>query len=86
MESQTALEYPTITMRDRAVEHLLDANTQLRGNCDLLTVPQHLDFLAHLNANTSVDVHQWQMQQDRAPCARTDQQVVRFLKGYIPGL
>ncbi|CAG8159348.1 unnamed protein product [Penicillium nalgiovense] len=88
-QKPTALEYPTETLKDHAVEHLLDANTQLVGYCDLFMGPQHLDFLVHLDTNDLVNVYRWRMQQEHALRARTnesmtDEQVVQFVEGYMP--
>lgn len=88
LQKQTVLEYPTETLRDHAVEHLLDVNTQLRGYCDLFMGPQHLNFLVHLDTDDLVNVYRWRMQQEHALRARTnesmaDEQVVQFVKGYM---
>lgn len=88
-QKQTALEYPTETLKDHAVEHLLDANAQLRSYCDLFMGPQHLDFLVHLDTDDLVNVYRWRMQQEHALRARTnesmtDEKVVQFVKGYMP--
>ncbi|KAJ6124186.1 hypothetical protein N7471_011503 [Penicillium samsonianum] len=89
LQRHTTLEYPTETLKDHAVEQLLDANTQLRGYCDLFMGPQHFNFLVHLDTNDLVNVYRWRMQQEHALRARTnesmtDEQVVQFVKGYMP--
>lgn len=81
--------YPTETLKDHALEHLLEANTNLRGYCDLFMGPQHLDFLVHLDTNDLVNVYQWRMQQEHALRQRTnesmtDEEVIQFVKGYMP--
>ncbi|KAJ5529557.1 hypothetical protein N7527_002950 [Penicillium freii] len=88
LQKQSELEYPTETLRDHAVEHLLDVNTQLCRYCDLFMGPQHLDFLVHLDTDDLVNVYRWRMQQEHALRARTnesmtDEQVVQFVKGYM---
>ncbi|CAG7979236.1 unnamed protein product [Penicillium salamii] len=81
--------YPTETLKDHALEHLLEANTNLRCYCDLFMGPQHLDFLVHLDTNDLVNVYQWRMQQEHALRQRTnesmtDEEVIQFVKGYMP--
>ncbi|CAG8324748.1 unnamed protein product [Penicillium salamii] len=81
--------YPTETLKDHALEHLLEANTNLNGYCDLFMGPQHLDFLVHLDTNDLVNVYQWRMQQEHALRQRTnesmtDEEVIQFVKGYMP--
>ncbi|KAJ9481981.1 hypothetical protein VN97_g11472 [Penicillium thymicola] len=66
-QKQIGLEYPTGTLRDHAVEHLLDVNTQLCGYCNLFFIgPQHLNFLVHLDTDDLVNVYRWRMQQEHA--------------------
>ncbi|KAJ5474426.1 hypothetical protein N7475_003992 [Penicillium sp. IBT 31633x] len=89
LKKQNASGYPTETLKDHAVEHLLEANTQLRGYCDLFMGPQHLDFLVHLDTDNLVNVYEWRIQQEHALRAHasesmTDEQVVQFVKGYMP--
>ncbi|CAI7670253.1 unnamed protein product [Penicillium bialowiezense] len=82
--------YPTETLRDHAVEHLLEANANLRGYCDLFMGPQHLDFIVHLDTDDLVNVYQWRIQQEHALRQRTnesmtDEEVIRFVKGSAEG-
>ncbi|KAJ5336793.1 uncharacterized protein N7506_004815 [Penicillium brevicompactum] len=81
--------YPTETLKDHAIEHLLQANTKLRSYCDLFMGPQHLDFIVHLDTDDLVNVYQWRIQQEhalrqRANESMSDEEVIRFVKGYMP--
>ncbi|KAJ5865017.1 uncharacterized protein N7529_006933 [Penicillium soppii] len=81
--------YPTETLKEHAVEHLLEANAKLRGYCDLFMGPRHLDFLVHLDSDDLANVYQWRVQQEHALRQRacesmTDEDVVQFVKSYMP--
>ncbi|CAG8256573.1 unnamed protein product [Penicillium olsonii] len=82
-------DYPTETLRDHSLEHLLEANTNLRSYCDLFMGPQHFDFIVHLDTTDLANVYQWRIQQEHALRQRTnesmtDEEVIRFVKGYMP--
>lgn len=81
--------YPTKTLKGHSVEDLLEANTHLRDYCELFMGPRHLDFLVHLDTDDLLNVYQWRLQQEHALRRRvgesmTDEEVVRFVKGYMP--
>ncbi|KAJ5103900.1 hypothetical protein N7532_004429 [Penicillium argentinense] len=86
---QIPTKYPTKTLKEHAIEHLLQVNKNLRQYCDLFMGPQHFDFLVHLDTNDLVNVYEWRIQQEHALRQRTssgmtDDQVVAFVKGYMP--
>lgn len=81
--------YPTETLKDHEVDHVLEVNANLKRYCDLFMGPQHLDFLVHLDTDDLVNVYQWRIQQEQALRERTnegmsDDEVFKFVKGYMP--
>jgi D-glycerate 3-kinase len=89
LHKQCTSVYPTETLGCHAVKYLLEANWKLRGYCDLFMGPQHLDFLVHLDTDDLVNVYQWRIQQEhalrqRASESMSDEEVVRFVKRYMP--
>ncbi|KAJ6008931.1 hypothetical protein N7522_003947 [Penicillium canescens] len=81
--------YPTKTLKEHALEHLLGVNEKLRQYCDQFMGPQHLDFIFHLDTLSLVNVYEWRMQQEHALLERTGEsmtveEVVRFVRGYMP--
>jgi D-glycerate 3-kinase len=81
--------YPTKTLKEHALEHLLGVNEKLRQYCDQFMGPHHLDFVFHLDTLSLVNVYEWRMQQEHALLERTgesmtDEEVVRFVRGYMP--
>ncbi|KAJ5624498.1 hypothetical protein N7510_000807 [Penicillium lagena] len=88
-KSGTKTEYPIVTLGDHKLEHLVQANDSLRHYCDSFMGPRHLDFLVHLDTNDLVNVYQWRIQQEHALReikneGMTDEQVVDFVRGYMP--
>ncbi|KAJ5115256.1 hypothetical protein NUU61_001015 [Penicillium alfredii] len=86
---QPATEFPTETLREHAVEHLWGVNANLRRYCELFMGPRHFDYLVHLDTDELGNVYQWRIQQEHALRARrndgmTDEEIVRFVKGYMP--
>jgi D-glycerate 3-kinase len=59
-------KYPTETLQNHAIEHLLRVNMQLRDYCDVFMGPQHLDCLVHLDTDDLVNVYEWRIQQEHA--------------------
>ena len=89
LQKESISEYPTETLKDHTVEHLLEANAKLRGYCDLFMGTRHLHFLVHLDTDDLVNVYQWRIQQEhalrqRASESMTDEEVIQFVKGYMP--
>ncbi|KAJ5584648.1 uncharacterized protein N7459_004448 [Penicillium hispanicum] len=89
-QSQKTGQYPTETLQDHAIEHLLEVNNNLRQYCELFMGPQHFDFLVHLDTDDLINVYEWRVQQEHALRQRkngggmTDDEVVEFVKGYMP--
>ncbi|CAI7677633.1 unnamed protein product [Penicillium manginii] len=83
-----SVKYPTETLKEHSIEHLLRVNENLRQYCDLFMGPRHFDFLVHLDTDDLVNVYEWRVQQEHALRARTnsgmtDEEVVNFVKGYM---
>ncbi|KAJ5761083.1 hypothetical protein N7520_008239 [Penicillium odoratum] len=81
--------FPTATLKEHVLEHLLEVNENLRQYCELFMGPKHFDYLVHLDTNDLVNVYQWRVQQEHALWNRkargmTDEEVVEFVKGYMP--
>ncbi|KAJ5178808.1 hypothetical protein N7492_002018 [Penicillium capsulatum] len=79
---------PTETLRNHALEHLVLVNGNLRRYGELFMGPRHFDFLVHLDTDDLVNVYEWRMQQERALRLRgggamSDEEVVRFVEGYM---
>ncbi|CAI7605089.1 unnamed protein product [Penicillium pancosmium] len=83
-----SVKYSTETLKDHSVENLLWVNGNLRQYYDLFMGPRHFDYLVHLDTDDLVNVYEWRIQQEHALLARTnsgmtDEEVVRFVKGYM---
>jgi D-glycerate 3-kinase len=81
--------YPTKTLKEHALEHLLGVNEKLRQYCDQFMGSRHLDLLLHLDTLSLVTVYKWRIQQEHALREQTghgmtDEEVIRFVKGYMP--
>ncbi|KAJ6093402.1 hypothetical protein N7486_008691 [Penicillium sp. IBT 16267x] len=81
--------YPTDTLKEHAIVHLLGVNDSLRQYCELFMGPSHFDYLVHLDTDDLVNVYEWRMEQERAlrqykGAGMTDEEVVDFVKGYMP--
>ncbi|KAF9249635.1 hypothetical protein DTO006G1_6705 [Penicillium roqueforti] len=81
--------YPTNTLKEHAIEHLLGVNASLQQYCELFMGPRHFDYLLHLDTDKLVNVYEWRVQQEHALRQQkgkgmTDAEVVRFVKGYMP--
>lgn len=81
--------YPTETLKEHAIEHLLGVNASLQQYCELFMGRRHFDYLVHLDTDDLVNVYEWRMQQERTlrqqkGSGMTDAEVVRFVKGYMP--
>lgn len=83
-----SVKYPTETLKEHSVENLLRVNENLRQYYNLFMGPRHFDYLVHLDTDDLVNVYEWRIQQEHALRARTnsgmtDEEVVRFVKGYM---
>ncbi|KAJ5676137.1 hypothetical protein N7462_009034 [Penicillium macrosclerotiorum] len=81
--------YLTETLRDHAVESLLQVNSNLREYSEMFMGSRHFDFLVHLDTDDLVNVYEWRIQQEHALRKRTnrgmtDEAVVKFVRGYMP--
>ncbi|GKZ26553.1 hypothetical protein AbraIFM66951_002610 [Aspergillus brasiliensis] len=77
------------TLGEHELEHLLKVNENLRQYCELFMGPQNFDFLVHLDTDDLVNVYEWRLQQEHAlrekkKGAMSDEEVVQFVKGYMP--
>lgn len=81
--------YPTDTLKEHDVEHLLGVNESLRQYCELFMGPKHFNYLLHLDTDNLASVYEWRMDQERAlrqykGAGMTDEEVIKFVKGYMP--
>ncbi|GKZ79536.1 hypothetical protein AnigIFM56816_003735 [Aspergillus niger] len=77
------------TLGEHKLEHLLKVNENLRQYCELFMGPQNFDFLIHLDTDDLINVYGWRLEQEHAlrekkKGAMSDEEVVRFVKGYMP--
>lgn len=89
LQAQMPSKYPTQTLKDHTIEDLLQVNNSLRQYCEMFMGPQHFDYLIHLDTDDLVNVYKWRVQQEHALWqvknqGMTDEEVVRFVKGYMP--
>ncbi|KAJ5644583.1 hypothetical protein N7507_010594 [Penicillium longicatenatum] len=81
--------YPTDTLKEHAIEHLLGVNESLAQYCEMFMGPDHFDYLVHLDTDDLVNVYEWRMEQEHAlrrykGAGMTDEEVIKFVKGYMP--
>lgn len=89
LQTQTMSKYPTQTLKDHAIEDLLEVNNNLRQYCEMFMGRRHFDYLVHLDTDDLVNVYEWRVQQEHALWrmknqGMTDDEVVKFVKGYLP--
>ncbi|RAH59051.1 D-glycerate 3-kinase-like protein [Aspergillus piperis CBS 112811] len=77
------------TLGEHELEHLLQVNKNLRQYCELFMGPQNFDFLVHLDTDDLINVYGWRLEQehalrDKKKGAMSDEEVIRFVKGYMP--
>ncbi|KAJ4135018.1 hypothetical protein NW768_004628 [Fusarium equiseti] len=88
-EAQQSEEWSlTNTLANHELEHLLLINENLRRYHNTFAGPQHFDGFLHLSTDKLVQVYEWRLGQERAlrqhKPGMTDEQVVKFVKGYMP--
>ncbi|KAF5586272.1 ATP-binding protein pantothenate kinase [Fusarium pseudoanthophilum] len=88
-EAQQSEEWAlTNTLASHDLSHLLLINENLRRYCETFAGPQHFDGFLHLSTDKLVQVYEWRLGQERALRQRkpgmTDEQVIKFVKGYMP--
>jgi D-glycerate 3-kinase len=81
---------PAQTLATHKLEHLRLVNENLRRYCEKFMGPAHFDYLLQLNPQDVMYIYDWRLQQEHAMKAvkgsgMTDEQVVRFVEGYMPG-
>ncbi|TDZ28518.1 putative kinase mug58 [Colletotrichum spinosum] len=79
----------TTTLASHRLEHLLLINTNLGRYCESFMGPWRFDAFLHLSTDQLVNVYHWRLDQERAlrekkGAGMTDQEVVRFVQGYMP--
>lgn len=77
------------TLAEHELSHLLLMNENLERYCELLTGPQHYDGFLQLSTDNLIYVYEWRLSQEKAMRKHklggmTDEQVVEFVKGYMP--
>ncbi|KAI1038704.1 hypothetical protein LB503_007751 [Fusarium chuoi] len=88
-EAQQSEEWAlTNTLASHDLSHLLLINQNLRRYCETFAGPQHFDGFLHLSTDKLVQVYEWRLGQERAlrqhKPGMTDDQVIKFVKGYMP--
>ncbi|KAJ4308991.1 hypothetical protein N0V84_011760 [Fusarium piperis] len=78
----------TNTLADHDISHLDLINANLSRYCDSFTGPRHFDGFLHLSTDKLVHVYEWRLDQEKAlrrhKTGMTDEQVTRFVRGYMP--
>ncbi|KAF6825225.1 d-glycerate 3-kinase [Colletotrichum plurivorum] len=79
----------TTTLAGHALEHLLLVNKNLGRYCESFMGPWRFDAFLHLSTDQLVNVYHWRLGQEKALWAKkgagmTDDQVIRFVQGYMP--
>jgi D-glycerate 3-kinase len=82
--------YSTTTLAKHSLDHLRIINKNLRRYCETFTGPSNFDYFIHLDADKLVNVYEWRIEQEHAlkrekGVGMTDEQVIRFVQGYMPG-
>lgn len=81
--------FSTNTLALHSLEHLQAVNANLRRYCETFMGPDAFDSFVHLDTDDLVNVYRWRMEQEAKlrqvkGTGMTDEQVVRFVKGYMP--
>jgi D-glycerate 3-kinase len=79
-----------LTLADHRLSHLLEINENLKRYCETFMGPQYFDFMIHIDTEDLGNVYHWRLQQEHAMIAKkgtgmSDEGVVAFVKGYMPG-
>ncbi|KAF4454943.1 hypothetical protein F53441_2600 [Fusarium austroafricanum] len=88
-EAQQSEEWAlTNTLATHDLGHLLLINENLGRYCEAFSGPQHFDGFLHLSTDKLVQVYEWRLGQEKAlrehKPGMTDEQVIKFVKGYMP--
>jgi D-glycerate 3-kinase len=87
---ETDRRMATDTLADHDVEHLTVLNDALNRYCDRFMGPEHFDCLVHLDTRSLKTVYAWRLDQEealkkRTGCGMSEEEVLRFVRGYMPG-
>ncbi|USP76820.1 uncharacterized protein yc1106_04094 [Curvularia clavata] len=80
---------PINTPAQHSVSHLLEVNEYLKRYCDSFMGPKHFDFFIHIDTEDLRNVYMWRLEQEsklreEKGEGMTDEQVRRFVDGYMP--
>jgi D-glycerate 3-kinase len=81
--------FSTITLSRHSLEHLRTVNANLRRYNDTFMKPSNFSYLVHLDTDRLVNVYTWRLDQEyqlrlSKGTGMTDEEVVRFVQGYMP--
>jgi D-glycerate 3-kinase len=81
---------PSCTLQNHSIKHLKRINENLGRYCDTFMGPQNFNYFIHLDAMNLMDIYKWRIEQEHALRATkgmgmTDEQVIKFVEGYMPG-
>lgn len=82
--------YPTETLGEFALEHLQAVNGNLRAYNEAFMGPERFDFFVHLDTDDLENVYRWRVDQEHALVrargeGMSDEAVIAFVRGYMPG-
>jgi D-glycerate 3-kinase len=80
----------TCTLSQHRIDHLQQLNKSLQVYNEAFMGPEHFDGLLHLTTEELQNVYRWRLDQEHALITRTgsgmsDQEVIQFVQGYMPG-
>ena len=87
--SNSKSEFPTETLADLELQHLLQVNSYLESYNDLFMASKNFNFFIHLDTKDLQNVYRWRLGQEHhlwrlKGQGMTDEAVVSFVKGYMP--
>lgn len=87
--TRAGLDTTTVALATHRIAHLRLINDHLRRYCSSFMGPSHFDGLLQLSTDNLHNVYQWRLDQEHALRAAvglgmTDEEVVRFVRGYMP--
>ncbi|KAH7156614.1 P-loop containing nucleoside triphosphate hydrolase protein [Dactylonectria macrodidyma] len=87
-EPQTEEAALVRTLAGHALSHLQHINDNLARYCDSFAGPRFFDGFLHLSTDKLMHVYEWRLGQEEAlrrhKPGMTDEQVIRFVRGYMP--
>ena len=86
---ETAKALPKSTLASQQLRHLKIVNENLRQYGEQFMGPRHFDCLIQLDTTDLSTVYQWRIEQEQSlrqqkGSGMTDDQVIRFVDGYMP--